>query len=71
MNHSHSNRLRLTGKLIERDRHFILQCDDETVWKLDFQDLDIPEAIGDFIVEGFKTGIYAVDVDWIGPKPIR
>ncbi|NCN85432.1 MAG: hypothetical protein GW808_02145 [Sphingomonadales bacterium] len=68
MNHSNSNRLRLTGKLTKGSRHYVLQCEDETMWRLNFQDLDIPEENKDVIIEGFKAGFDAVDVDWVGPK---
>ena len=66
MNHSNSNRLRLTGKLIKGDRRYVLQCDDESVWKLDFQDIVIPKENTAVVVEGVKSGTDGVDVDWIG-----
>lgn len=66
MNHSNSNRLRLTGKLIKGDRRYVLQCDDESVWKLDFQDIVIPEENTAVVIEGVKSGTDGVVVDWIG-----
>lgn len=66
MNHSNSNRLRLTGKLIKGDRRYVLQCDDESVWKLDFQDIEVPEDNHIVLVEGVKTGVDSITVDWVG-----
>ena len=66
MNHSNSTRLRLTGKLIKGDRRYVLQCDDESIWKLDFQDIQVPEDNHIVLVEGVKTGIDSIMVDWIG-----
>ena len=65
MNHSNSTRLRLTGKLIKGDRRYVLQCD-ESIWKLDFQDIQVPEDNHIVLVEGVKTGIDSIMVDWIG-----
>lgn len=66
MNHSNSNRLRLTGKLIKGDRRYVLQCDDKSVWKLDFQDNEVPEDNHMVLVEGVKTGVDSIAVDWVG-----
>ena len=66
MNHSNSNRLRLIGKLIKGDRRYVLQCDDESVWKLDFQDIEVPKDITIVLVEGVKTGVDSITVDWVG-----
>lgn len=71
MKYSNSNRLRLTGKLIKEDRRFVLQCDDESVWKLDFQDIAIPKENTLVVIEGAKVGTDGVDVDWVGRKPIQ
>ncbi|WP_422342811.1 DUF5818 domain-containing protein [Parasphingorhabdus sp.] len=66
MNRSNSNRLRLTGKLIKGDRRYVLQCDDQSVWKLDFLDIEVPEDNDIVLVEGVQTGIDSITVDWIG-----
>ena len=66
MNHSNSNRLPLTGTLIKGDRRYVLQCDDESVWKLDLQDIEIPEDSRIILVEGVKTGVDSITVDWVG-----
>ncbi|WP_109355568.1 DUF5818 domain-containing protein [Sphingorhabdus sp. EL138] len=66
MYRSNSNRLRLTGKLIKGDRRYVLQCDDQSVWKLDFLDIEVPKDNDIVLVEGVKTGIDSIAVDWIG-----
>ncbi|MGI9360637.1 MAG: DUF5818 domain-containing protein [Parasphingorhabdus sp.] len=71
MTSSNTTRLRLTRKLIKGDRHYLLQCDDETVWRLELLDVDVPEETEEVVVEGLKSGIDSIDVDWIGPKHVR
>lgn len=71
MNRSKSNRLRLTGTLIKGDRHYILKCEDDSVWRLACQDIDIPEDGGEVTVEGTNAGKDTIDVDWIGTKHVR
>jgi Protein of unknown function (DUF5818) len=66
MNHSHSNRLRLTGQLIEGERRYILQCADEKVWRLNLLDVKIPKNGTLVIIEGVQSGVDGIDVDWIG-----
>lgn len=68
MNHSNSNRLRLIGKLIKGDRHYLLQCDDENVWRLNFLDVKIPKVGAKVIVEDFQSGIDGIDIDWVGTR---
>jgi len=68
MTTSNSNRLRLTGKLIKGERRYILQCDDESVWRLDFRDLDIPNEGSEVTLEGTQSGTDTIDVDWVGSK---
>ncbi|WP_414696342.1 DUF5818 domain-containing protein [Parasphingorhabdus sp.] len=48
-----------------------MQCDDETVWRLELLDVDVPEETEEVVVEGLKSGIDSIDVDWIGPKHVR
>lgn len=69
MTSSNTTRLRLTGRLIKGDRHYLLQCDDETVWRLELLDVDVPEETEEVVVEGLKSGIDSIDVDWIGSRP--
>lgn len=71
MTSSNATRLRLTGKLIKGQRHYLLQCDDETIWRLELLDVDVPEGADEVIVEGLKSGIDSIDVDWVGPKHVR
>ncbi len=68
MDRSNSNRLRLTGKLIKGDRRFVLQCEDETVWRLKFLDTKTPRDGTDVIIEGVQSGVDGIDVDWVGAK---
>lgn len=63
---SQSNRLRLTGKLIKGDRRYILQCEDESIWRLDFLDDAQDPRPGNVTVEGVQSAKDAVKVDWIG-----
>ena len=68
MNHSNSHRLRLTGKLMKGERHYLLHCVDENIWRLNFLDVKIPKNGIDVTIEGVQSGIDGVDVDWIGAK---
>ncbi|WP_339692025.1 DUF5818 domain-containing protein [uncultured Parasphingorhabdus sp.] len=68
MNHSNSNRLRLTGKLIKGERHYLLQCADENVWRLNFLDVKTPKDGTQVIIEGVQSGVDGIDVDWVGAK---
>lgn len=65
MEHSKSHRLRLTGQLIKGERRYVLQCDDEKVWRLNFLDVKAPKDGTEVIVEGFQSGVDGVNVDWI------
>ena len=66
MTNSNSNRVRLTGKLLKGERRYLLQCEDENVWKLNLIDVNAPDTEVDVIVEGLQSGVDVVDVDWIG-----
>jgi|TARA_R100001244_G_scaffold71741_1_gene57966 hypothetical protein len=68
MNYSNSNRLRLTGKLIKGERHYLLQCANERVWRLNFLDAKIPKDGTQVTIEGVKSGVDGIDVDWVGAK---
>ncbi len=68
MNRSNSNRLRLTGQLIEGERRYILQCADEKIWRLNFLDVKTPKSGTQVIIEGVQSGVDGIDVDWIGAK---
>ena len=66
MSGSNSNRVRLIGKLIKGERGYVLQCEDESVWRLEFQDGEQGPELGDVTVEGVQSGRETVKVDWIG-----
>ena len=66
MNHSSSNRLRLTGQLIKGERRHLLECADEKVWRLNLLDVKIPKDGTEVIIEGVQSGVDGIDVDWIG-----
>ena len=68
MNHSNSNRLRLTGKLIKGERRHLLECADEKVWRLNLLDVKIPKIGTHVIIEGVQSGVDGIEVDWIGVK---
>ena len=59
-------RLRLTGTIEHSDRGPLLRCDDDHIWKLELQDVELPAGSGSAIVEGDKSGFDQLDVDWIG-----
>lgn len=61
--------LRVTGKLAKGERHYLLQCEDETVWRLKLLEVDVPEDTENVIVYGLKSVIDSIDVDWIGSQP--
>ena len=60
------NRLRLSGKLIKGERRYVLQCEDESVWRLNLDGLDLPNGASEVVVDGTKSASDVVDVDWIG-----
>ena len=66
MTHSNSNRVRLSGTLVEGKRGYLLQCEDENVWRLNLIEVDIPDGATDVIVEGLQSRVDVVDVDWLG-----
>lgn len=68
MDHSKSHRLRLTGQLIQGERHYLLECADEKVWRLNLLDVKIPKDGTQVIIEGVQSGVDGIDVDWIGAK---
>lgn len=68
MNYSNSNRLRLTGKLIKGERHYLLQCANESVWRLNVLDAKIPKDGTEVTIEGVQSGVDGIDVDWVGAK---
>jgi len=62
------NRLRLSGKLIKGERRYVLQCADESVWRLEVLEQDIPNNIEKVTVEGVQLGDDVIKVDWVGAK---
>ena len=66
MTRSNSNRVRLTGKLIKGERRYILQSEDESIWRLNLIDVNVPIEAAEVTIEGVQSGVDNVDVDWIG-----
>lgn len=65
MAYSNTNLIRLTGKLLKGKRRCVLQCADESVWRLNLLDVEIPEGGTEVVIEGAQTGSDLIDVDWI------
>lgn len=62
-------RHRLTGTLSSRRRGYLLTCDDEAVWTVEFvEGVTIPmdERV---VVEGQETGPAQLLGDWVAPAP--
>ena len=60
------NRVRLSGKLIKGERRYVLQCEDESVWRLEISGQEVPKNARDVTIEGIQLSRDAVKVDWIG-----
>ncbi len=67
MNAEIGTRYRLEGLLLTSDRGHILQLDDGAIWALDFEDAAATGVGQRVILEGIRSGLDRITVEWIGP----